>query len=327
MLSRQPLPFCGSRAAISVSRRTAFKMAAGAFAVPALAAVAAAKNPLWKTAVGLNSFSSGARKYGKVYPIWEVLDFVARQGFDGVELVGNWPMGDYPKAAETDRVRALRRLYDAYGLRVFSIQTGAAGAFAPDESSQKRWIEEHRDRVAFCRQLGCECIGVWPGGGLRGQTLDEAFKRLAGSFREAAQIAADAGLVMAFEIEPPFVFNKEEHLTRILEETGHPNLKVIYDPSHFDLMNGSTGRPHEMLGRVGVKNIGYVQLTDTDGTLRDGGTSKHVACGDGHADILMSLRVLREGGFRGWIMMDGWEVPDPYDASVKAKKMMDAAAR
>ncbi|MBM3891570.1 MAG: sugar phosphate isomerase/epimerase, partial [Verrucomicrobia bacterium] len=184
-----------------------------------------------------------------------------------------------------------------------------------------------RDRVAFCKQIGCDCIGVWPGGGLRGQTLDQAFKRLTDSFREAAQIAADAGLLMAFEIEPPFVFNKEEHLKRILELTNHPNLKVIYDPSHFDLMNGSIGKPHEMLLRVGVKNIAYVQLTDTDGTLRDGGTSKHLPCGDGHANIPESLRVLREGGFRGWIDMDGWEIPDPYDACVKAKKMIDAAAR
>jgi len=312
--------------AVHMNRRAALKLAAGALAM-ATTATAAAKNPLWKTAVGLNSFSSGTRKYGKTYPIWEVLDFVSRLGYDGIELVGGWPMGDYPKAAETDRIRALRRLYDAFGLRVFSIQHGAGGAFAPDEAARKRWVEEFQDRVAFCKQIGCDCIGVWPGGGLRGQTLDEAFKRLTDSFREAAQIASDAGLLMAFEIEPPFIFNKEEHLKRILELTNHPNLKVIYDPSHFDLMNGSTGKPHEMLLRVGVKNIGYVQLTDTDGTLRDGGTSKHLPCGDGHANIPESLRVLREGGFRGWIDMDGWEIPDPYDACVKAKKMIDAAAR
>jgi len=318
-----PIPASPSTGA-RISRRDALTLAACALTATA---AASAKNSLWKTAVGLNSFSSGARKYGKVYPIWEVLDFVARLGYDGIELVGGWPMGDYPKSTETDRIRALRRFYDAYGLQVFSIQTGAAGAFAPDEAARGKWIEEFRDRVKFCKQIGCDCIGVWPGGGLRGQTLDEALKRLAGSFREAAQIAADVGLIMAFEIEPPFVFNKEEHLQRILEQAGHPKLKVIYDPSHFDLMNGSTGKPHEMLLRVGVKNIGYVQLTDTDGTLRDGGTSKHLPCGDGHAHIAESLRVLREGGFRGWMDMDGWEIPDPYDACAKAKKMIDAAAR
>jgi len=122
------------------------------------------------------------------------------------------------------------------------------------------------------------------------------------------------------------VFNREEHLKRIHAQADHPALKIIYDPSHYDLMNGSTGKPHEMLERVGVKNVGYVHLTDTDGTLRDGGTSKHVACGDGHADIPASLRLLRAGGFRGWIMIDAWEIPDPYDACRKGKRMLDAIA-
>ena len=92
-------------------------------------------------------------------------------------------------------------------------------------------------------------------------------------------------------------------------------------------MNGSTGRPHELLERVGVKNVGYVQLTDTDGTLRDGGTSKHLAVGDGHGHIDVSLQWLRAGGFRGWIMVDAWEIPDPYDAAAKAQRAMTAAAR
>jgi len=277
----------------------------------------------WKTAVGLNGFASSARKYHKVYPIWEVLDFIDRTGFDGVELFNGWPMGPYPHAAEKQRVAALRRLYDAYGLQIFSIQTGAGGAFAREASVRRRWLKQFRDWASFARAAGCECIGLWPGGPLRGQTLEQAIEHLADSFRQAAQIAADLGLVAAFEIEPPFAFHTESHMRAILERTNHPNLKVIYDPSHFDLMSGSTGRPHEMLKRIGVQHVGYVQLTDTDGTLRDGGTSKHLPCGDGHVDIDASLRTLYEGGFRGWVMIDAWEIPDVYDACVKGKRAIE----
>ena len=56
-----------------------------------------------------------------------------------------------------------------------------------------------------------------------------------------------------------------------------------------------------------------------------GGTSKHLACGEGHANIPEPLRILRDGGYRGWIMVDAWEIPDPYDACLKAKRMLDAA--
>ncbi len=284
------------------------------------------RNPLWRTAVGLNGFESASRKYGKTFPLWEILEFAAREGFDGVELVQGWPMGNYPRSDETARVAALRHQYAGFGLHIFSIQLGADAAFAPDSAVRRRWLEDFRDRARLARQLGCQCVGLWPGGGLRGQTLDEALDRLAASFREAGRIAAEHGLIAAFEIEPPFVFNTAEHLLRIHRQADHPSLKVIYDPSHFDLMNGSTGRPHELLQRVGVTNIGYLHLTDTDGTLRDGGTSKHLPCGDGHANLPESLRLLREGGFRGWIMVDAWEIPDPYDACLKARRMLEAAA-
>ena len=313
-----------------IHRRTVLTLIASSCLAPVLSMKAAeSQNELpaskWKTAIGLNGFQSGSHKYKKNYPIWEVLDFASRNGFDGVELVSDWPAGGYPASQEQERVRALRRLYDSFGLRVFSIQLGADGAFDPNSAVRKAWLDSFRDRVNLAKQLGCDCVGLWPGGGLRGQTIDEAVGQLARSFHEVGKIAGDLGLTAAFEIEPVFVFNTEAHYHRILHGADHPSLKGIYDPSHFDVMNGSTGKPEEMLLRVGVGNIGYVQFTDTDGTLRDGGTSKHMPCGEGHIDCAKSLKILKDGGFRGWMMVDEWEVPDPYDACRKCKAAFDQA--
>ncbi|MCX6924584.1 MAG: hypothetical protein NT154_15420 [Verrucomicrobia bacterium] len=77
--------------------------------------------------------------------------------------------------------------------------------------------------------------------------------------------------------------------------------------------------------RVGVKNTGYMQFCDTDSTLRDGGTSEHLGCGDGRVDCAKSLRILKEGGFRGWLMVDEREVPDHNDACIKCKSAYDKA--
>jgi sugar phosphate isomerase/epimerase len=282
------------------------------------------KSREWKTACGLNGFASSSRKYDKTFPIWEVLDFANRMDFDGIELHSSWPMGRYPRSNETERIRALKHLYDFYGLSIFSIQMGAGGAFSADTAGRKRWLKDFRDQAQFAKALGCDCIGMWPGGRLRGQTLNEAIEHLGQSFHEAAKIAQDLDLIPAFEIEPVFIFNTEEHLHKILRKANHPALKTIYDPSHFDLMNGSTGQPHEMLKRIGVENIGYVHFTDTDGTRRDGGTSKHLPCGDGHIDLKASLTTLWRGGFRGWINIDAWEIPDPYDACKKGKRAIDS---
>lgn len=152
--------------------------------------------------MGLNGFESGIRKYHKNYPIWEILDFASRSGFDGVELVDGWPFGTYPAAAEKDRLRSLRRQYDAFGLSIFSIQLGAGDASAPDAEARKNWLATFKDRATAAKALGCSCVGLWPGGPLRGLTVDQGIEVLAKTFHEVGKIAAGLGLIAAFEIEP-----------------------------------------------------------------------------------------------------------------------------
>ena len=204
--AQDQFPFNASSAVIpSINRRGALKVLASsvvtsvaASALP-LAALGQVSGPKWKTAIGLNGFQSGSHKYHKNYPIWEVLDFASRHGFEGVELVGDWPSGGYPSARETERVRALRRLYDSFGLRIFSIQLGADGAFDPTKAGRKAWLEQFRDHAQLAKALGCDCVGLWPGGGLRSQTIDQAITTLAQTFHEAGKIASDLALLRGLE--------------------------------------------------------------------------------------------------------------------------------
>lgn len=310
-----------------LDRRTMLQLTGSALGASLLPQIARANSdqPDWKTAIGLNGFMSSAADYGKSYPIWEILDFAQRTGFDGVELVDGWPMGGYPAAKDKRRIRALKRMYDGFGLQVFSIQLGVGAAFHPQAEVRREWLQTFRDRATFAKQVGCDCVGMWPGGPLGEQTIEQAIVRLADSFHKAGRIADDLGLLAAFEIEPPFVFNTEEHLVKILEQLDGSSVKTIFDPSHFDIMNGALGKPHEMLQRIGVENIGYVHLTDCDGTQL-GGTSRHLPCGDGHVDMPAALGTLRQGKFSGWIMIDEWKIPDPYDACVKGKKAIEQAS-
>jgi sugar phosphate isomerase/epimerase len=140
------------------------------------------------------------------------------------------------------------------------------------------------------------------------------------------KVLADEELLLSVEIEPPFAFNTIEHLIAILDGTDHPRVKGMYDPSHFDLMSGSRGKPHELLEQLGVQRVGYVHFTDSDGTLFHG-TSKHLPAGDGHIDLRRSLEILWQGGFEGWIMIDAWMTQDPYDACRKGRTLIETACR
>ncbi|MDB6036631.1 MAG: Xylose isomerase-like barrel, partial [Verrucomicrobiales bacterium] len=164
----------------ATSRRSFLQSAAMAGATFAMAGTAAENvaKPLWRAAVGLNGFQSGTRKYKKMYPVWEVADFAAREGFDGVELVSDWPMGGYPDASESVKIKALKRFWDRFDIRIFSIQLGADGAFHADADVRKRWLEATSDRIKLARQLGCDCVGLWPYGALGQQTVNQAIEHL-----------------------------------------------------------------------------------------------------------------------------------------------------
>lgn len=214
---------------------------------------------------------------------------------------------------------ALRRMFDYYDLSIFAIQTSATDSFSPDEAVRRRWLEDFEQWAVFAKEIGCDCLGTWPDGELGNQTLDEATARFTESLNAAARIADGLGLSLGFELEPVFIFKELALLDTIMAEAyaGTSPLKLIYDHSHFDWLNGGTGKPHELLEKIGVEHIAYVHLTDTDGTQRPGGSTKHLGCGDGYIDLGASYQALLDGGYRGWMMVDAWAVPDVYDAFEK----------
>ncbi len=298
---------------------------AGQTASPSEERKVSGKSPRWKPAIGLNGFMSSARAYGKHYPIWEVLDFAARERFKGVELVGGWPdRRGYPGAEEKERVAALKGLYDRYDLRIFAIQSNPRGnPLGPTEEIRKEYLRSLRRQAEVAAAVGTEIIGVWPPPPHPRLTTEQALEKLIESYRHAADIAAENGLTVTVECEPPFVVNTPDLFLRLLDGVGKESFKAIFDPSHFDLFTGGKGHPETLLKRIGVERIGHVHLTDTDGTIRKmgrGGTSKHLPCGEGHVDIRKQLKILWDGGYRGWVMIDAWQIPDVYDACRKGKK-------
>jgi len=281
----------------------------------------------WRLAFGLNGFESSENTFKNSFPIWEVLEFAQREGFEGIELVPNWPhKGMYLNPADEARIASLRGFFARYNLKVFSIQTFGQEAFQKDRGVRKGWVKRFADLASFAHKAGCECIGYWPMGKPGGQTVDQAIDSLVWSLREMGKIVSDEELTLGIEIEPPFFFNNSDHLIRILDAVNHPRVKAIYDPSHFDLLTGGRGKPHELVERIGVSRIGYIQFTDSDGTIFHG-TSKHLPCGEGHIDIRASLETLWQGGFEGWFMIDAWTTRNPCDACHQGRLAVEAARR
>lgn len=305
------------------TRRTFLTAMAAAWAAPPV--------KIWKTAIGLNGFGSSERAFGKRYELDDVLKFAGDEGFDGVEW---WPFhSPYPDPGDDAAIGELRSKAESHGLRVFSIQTRPQGAnpVSADREIRRKYTDLLKRQIDLARKLGCEAAGVWPPphAAAKGATEDEIIERLAESLRPAVRYATEQGVALAIEGEPPLVIDSPARYRKLFAAVGMKEFKVIFDPSHFDLLTGGKLRPDMLLEELGVSRVGYVQFTDGDGTLMKRpngsvGTSKHLPAGEGKYDLTRLLQILHKGGFRGWIQIDTWETEDPFHASRRGKQVVEA---
>ena len=285
----------------------------------------------WRLAIGLNGFGSSETHHGARYVYEEILEFARDEGFEGIELWRGWREG-YPDPNDGGAIRASREQIESYGLQVFSIQGSVPGVNPVSEDSAERaeYARSLRSQVDLAVRFGCDAMGLWSAGRAPdGLEEDQLIERFAGVLRPVVRYAIDSGILLAIEGEPPLLVNSAERYRKLFAARGMGDLKVIFDPSHFDLLNGARGRPEDLLLDLGVDRVGYVQFCDGDSTLRPfpsggSGTSRHLPCDEGVYDIPKLCSILYEGGFRGWFQMDSWGTEDAYWASKSCKDSVSA---
>lgn len=280
----------------------------------------------WRFAIGLNGFGSSETHHGKRYDYDEILEFARHERFEGIELWRGWRDG-YPDPDDDAAIRASRDKIESFGLQVFSIQGSVRGVNPVSDDAPERAEYTHRlqRQVDLAVKFGCDAMGLWSAGRAPDHVdEDQLIERFADALRPAVRYAVDRGIVLAIEGEPPLLVNSAARYRKLFATAGMSELKAIFDPSHFDLLNGARGRPEDLLLELGVDRIGYVQFCDGDSTLRPfpgggAGTSRHLPCGEGVYDIAKLCSILDDGGFRGWFQMDSWGTEDAYWASKSCK--------
>jgi sugar phosphate isomerase/epimerase len=249
----------------------------------------------------------------------DVLKLIKNCRYDGVELVP-WG-GPYP-ATPADG-RDLKKQYDDLGLEIVSLQGRSRGGScgSSDRARREQYLSDLKRQVDLLRSWNCEFVGVWSGG-RPGPGSAEYCKWTADTWARLTEYAAERDMYVVTEPEPVMAIHSLELLQGVVDSIDSDNFRLIFDPSHSTLLGG--GDPFVFLRQFRGK-IGHVHFTDTDGTCRGPkGTSKHMTLGDGKLDLLGLLRELKEQGYDKWIMLDLWDIPDIYRATIVGKEKLDA---
>jgi sugar phosphate isomerase/epimerase len=238
-------------------------------------------------------------------------DAVKSCGLDCVQLsLGCCGLPAMPDAIPPDLAGRVRREADARGIKIVSLE-GTFNMSHPDAEQRSAGLARLRVMAAFCRQLGTAkihlCTGTRDRGNMwrrhRDNDTPEAWRDMAACVREAADIARQADMILAFEPEVNNVVDSAKKSRRLLDEIGSPHLKVTIDGANI-FHAGELPRMGEILDEAFAligKDIALAHAKDLD----HDGDAGHLPAGHGKLDYERYVSLLLANGFKGPLLLHG----------------------
>jgi sugar phosphate isomerase/epimerase len=243
--------------------------------------------------------------------IEERLDEAKAHGLACVQVsmvcAGLPPMPDEMPAGLPER---FRRETAARGIRIAGVD-GTFNMCHPDAEQRRIGLRRLQVLAESCPRMDTSAIHICTG------TRDpnsmwrrhpennspQAWRDMAACVREAAEIARQAQVVLAFEPEVNNVVDSARKARQLLDEIGSSHLKVTIDPANI-FHAGELPRMKEILEEAFAlvgKDIALAHAKDLD----HDGDAGHKAAGEGVLDYDLYLRLLRANRFNGPLLLHG----------------------
>ena len=290
-----------------------------------------------KTAIGSWAYCFGPYEDDPV-PLDEATRKLKELKFDGIEMCG-FPPHFAPELYPTeDSRKAVRDMIQDAGLGV----AGYAANFMatpPATTSKADYLEAVETNVAMCLAIGCPKLRVDTVSGPffveeGGMSYDEAWENVSSAWRAAAQVCQDNGILLVWEFEPGFLFNKPSEVVKMVDAVGHDNFKIMFDACHAHMCSVVAARQpgeKETLPGGAVEfagllkgEIGHIHLIDSDNTLHGDETSTHRPFGEGVLDFDEIMPAILAAGYDDeWWSVDLCFWPGAWEVTANAKKFLD----
>jgi len=292
-----------------------------------------------KVSVGSSAFIFGEYESHPV-PLKALTERLEELNFQGIELVGMKPYADPDRISSRSDRKALRKMFNRHGLEISNygadFKERSPASEDPDERADyKRLFTKN---LTFC--VDCEIpsmrVDTVDGPPLRqGVKYDDAWKRFVETWHEGAEQAQKEGVLIVWEFEPGFQFNRPSEIISMVKDVDHSNFNLLFDSCHAHMCASQGSRqedPTETLagGEVELarrlkERIGYVHLIDSDNTLHDNWTSTHAPFGTGFIDFDTLTDAIIDAGYNDeWWTIDLCFWPKAWDILEESKRFMDS---
>lgn len=279
-----------------------------------------------KISLGSWAFSFGPYADHPI-PFEQTAKRLSEAGYDGIEVCGFPPHVTPQRYASSESRHDLVRFLEDHGLGVSGYAADFTSVNPIAEGNKRNYLDLFRRNVELCHDIGSARIrvdSVAAPGSLTDAEYRPSFDRLADTWRDAAEIARQAGVDIVWEFEPGFLFNKPSEVLALHQQVGHPNFRFLFDTAHAYMCAVVGARQHaprevlpggvpELLRKLQGR-IGAIHVIDSDGTLYGDETSSHRPFGQGLIDFRqLAPQLLRVPNIDWWCIdmcfcVGSWEL-------------------
>jgi sugar phosphate isomerase/epimerase len=239
-------------------------------------------------------------------PGWDwktVLDTADRLGYAALELRGVKGEMDLPTVPELSGTRLAGSKRDLAALGLVVSDLGASTHMhEKDAAARLKQLDDGRRFIDLAHAMDVKYVRMFGNNIPPGEPREDVFKRVADGFREMAEYARPAGVVVLIESHGDFVHAAD--LADLLTRVSSDAFALLWDAHHTFAAAGEP--PAETFGKLG-KWVRHTHLKDSkpapSGKVED---RHYVLTGTGDVPVKEQVAVLAKGGYQGYYCYE-WE--------------------
>jgi len=238
-----------------------------------------------------------------VCPDWNLEETIAgmkRHGYQGLEPRVEWSHASGIEAELSAEGRAeVRKQMEGEGLEICCIATSVRMA-APEPENQAKHVEDLKKYIELAADLGCPQIRTFGGQRGRDRELAAIVDYVVEGYMKALPMAADAGVTVLMETHDDWSCSAP--VRAVVEQAGHPNLKILWDIMHPQRMLEKPEETFQVVGEY-TRHLHAHDGSYVNGKMQTG------PLGEGAIDHAVPLQLLNEAGFSGYFSVEVIHAP------------------
>jgi sugar phosphate isomerase/epimerase len=293
---------------MTLSRRqvlaaSAVAVASGGISLPHASAIDPIKRPSDKPDLKLSLAAYSYRQFldlkKPTMTLFDFIDIAAWGPLDAVELTS------YYWAETTDEYAdKLKKRCQEHGLVVSGVPVGNNFCLK-DETKYRAEIQKVKDWTARAAKVGAQTVRIFAGNVEKGDTFEEAQKRVVAAMNECCEVAEKYGVYLALENHGG-ITDTPEHLLELVKPVKSKWLGVNVDTGNF-----RTADPYADIAKIAP--YGVVSQVKTE--VSPGGKTEP-------ADLARVVKILKDANFHGYVALEYEAKEDPKTAVPRALKQL-----